>query len=34
MTHKDSYFDIMVVSLILPIVASIPAIALAAMGIY
>lgn len=34
MTHKDSYFDIMVVSLILPVVASIPAIALAAMGIY
>lgn len=34
MTHKDSYFDIMVVSLILPLIASIPAIALAAMGIY
>lgn len=34
MTHKDSYVDIMVVSLILPIIATIPAIILAAMGIY
>ncbi len=34
MTHKDSYFDIMVVSLILPLVASIPAIILASLGIY
>lgn len=34
MTHKDSYFDIMVVSLILPIIATIPAIILAAFGIY
>ena len=34
MTHKDSYFDIMVVSLILPLVALIPAIILASLGIY
>lgn len=34
MTHKDSYFDIMVVSLILPIIATIPAIILASFGIY
>ena len=34
MTHKDSYIDIMVTSLLLPVVATIPAIILAAMGIY
>ncbi|MFB0917913.1 MAG: GntP family permease [Clostridiaceae bacterium] len=34
MTHKDSYIDIMVTSLVLPIVATIPAIILASMGIY
>jgi H+/gluconate symporter-like permease len=34
MSHKDSYIDIMVVSLIMPIVATIPAIILAVMGIY
>ena len=34
MTHKDSYVDIMVVSLIMPIIATVPAIILAAMGIY
>lgn len=34
MTHKDSYIDIMVVSLIMPIIATIPAIILAVMGIY
>lgn len=34
MTHKDSYIDIMVTSLVMPIVATIPAIILAAMGIY
>jgi len=34
MTHKDSYIDICVTSLILPIVASIPAIILASLGIY
>lgn len=34
MTHKDSYIDIMVTSLVLPIIATIPAIILASMGIY
>ena len=34
MTHKDSYIDIMMTSLILPIVASIPAILLGSLGIY
>lgn len=34
MTHKDSYIDIMMTSLILPIVASIPAIILGSIGIY
>lgn len=34
MTHKDSYIDIMVVSLVLPIIATIPAIILAALGVY
>lgn len=34
MTHKDSYIDICVTSLILPIISSIPAIILATLGIY
>ena len=34
MTHKDSYIDIGVTSLILPVLSSIPAIILASMGIY
>ncbi|MGB4439553.1 MAG: GntP family permease [Sedimentibacter sp.] len=34
MTHKDSYIDICMTSLILPIVASIPAIILGSLGIY
>ena len=34
MTHKDSYIDICVTSLILPIVSSIPAIILGSLGIY
>lgn len=34
MTHKDSYIDICVTSLILPILSSIPAIILANFGIY
>lgn len=34
MTHKDSYIDICVTSLILPVLASIPAIILASLGIY
>jgi H+/gluconate symporter-like permease len=34
MTHKDSYIDICVTSLILPVLSSIPAIILASMGIY
>lgn len=34
MTHKDSYIDVMMTSLILPIVASIPSIILATLGIY
>ncbi|MBR0576593.1 GntP family permease [Proteiniclasticum sp. BAD-10] len=34
MSHKDSYIDIMVTSLILPVVATIPAIILASLGIY
>lgn len=34
MTHKDSYIDIAVTSVILPIIASIPAIILASLGIY
>ncbi len=33
MTHKDSYFDIMVVSLIMPIVATIVAIILSSIGL-
>lgn len=34
MTHKDSYIDICMTSLVLPIVASIPAILLGSLGIY
>ena len=34
MTHKESYKDIFVVTLVLPILASIPAIILASFGIY
>ena len=34
MTHKDSYVDIMITSLILPVLSSIPAIILASFGIY
>jgi H+/gluconate symporter-like permease len=34
MTHKDSYIDICVTSLILPVLSSIPAIILASLGIY
>lgn len=34
MSHKDSYIDIMVTSLVLPIIASIPAIILGSLGIY
>lgn len=34
MTHKESYIDICVTSLILPILSSIPAIILASLGIY
>ena len=34
LTHKDSYIDIAVTSLILPVLSSIPAIILASMGIY
>lgn len=34
MTHKDSYIDIMVTSLVMPIIATIPAIILASFGIY
>lgn len=34
MTHKDSYIDIAVTSLLLPVLSSIPAIILASFGIY
>ncbi|MDO9592649.1 MAG: hypothetical protein Q7I98_05580, partial [Erysipelotrichaceae bacterium] len=34
LTHKDSYIDIFVTSLLLPILSSIPAIILASFGIY
>ncbi len=34
LTHKDSYIDIAVTSLILPVLSSIPAIILASLGIY
>ncbi len=34
MTHKESYIDIFVTSLALPILSSIPAIILASLGIY
>lgn len=34
MSHNDSYIDIMVTSLVLPIIASIPAIILGSLGIY
>lgn len=34
MTHKDSYIDICVTSLILPVLSSIPAIIFASLGIY
>jgi H+/gluconate symporter-like permease len=34
MTHKDSYIDIMMTSLILPVVAAIPALILGTIGIY
>ncbi|WMJ76424.1 MULTISPECIES: GntP family permease [unclassified Sedimentibacter] len=34
MTHKDSYIDICMTSLVLPLVASIPAILIGSLGIY
>lgn len=34
LTHKDSYIDIFVTSLLLPVLSSIPAIILATLGIY
>ena len=34
LTHKDSYIDIMMTSVIIPIIASIPAIILGTIGIY
>lgn len=34
MSHKESYFDIFITSLVLPILSSIPAIILATLGIY
>ncbi|WP_353097350.1 GntP family permease [Tissierella praeacuta] len=34
MTHKDSYIDIFVTSLVLPVLSSIPAIIIASLGIY
>lgn len=34
MTHKESYIDIFVTSLVLPVLSSIPAIILASLGIY
>jgi H+/gluconate symporter-like permease len=34
LTHKDSYIDIFVTSLLLPVLSSIPAIILATFGIY
>ena len=34
LTHKDSYIDVMMTSLVLPIIASIPAIILGSLGIY
>lgn len=34
MTHKESYIDIFVTSLVLPVLSSVPAIILASMGIY
>jgi H+/gluconate symporter-like permease len=34
LTHKDSYIDICVTSLVMPIIASIPAIILGSLGIY
>ena len=34
MTHKDSYIDIFVTSLLLPVLSSIPAIILASLGLY
>ncbi|MGI6419276.1 MAG: GntP family permease [Thermoguttaceae bacterium] len=34
MTHKESYVDIFVTSLLLPIVSSVPAIMLASLGVY
>ncbi|MFA9423199.1 MAG: GntP family permease [Sedimentibacter sp.] len=34
MTHKDSYIDIFMTSLVLPVVASIPALILGSIGIY
>jgi H+/gluconate symporter-like permease len=34
LTHKESYIDVMMTSLVLPIVASIPAILLGSLGIY
>jgi sulfoacetaldehyde dehydrogenase len=34
LTHKDSYIDVMMTSLVLPIVASIPAIIIGSLGIY
>jgi H+/gluconate symporter-like permease len=34
MTHKESYIDIFVTSLLLPVLSSIPAIILASLGIY
>lgn len=34
LTHKDSYIDIFVTSLLLPVLSSVPAIILASLGIY
>lgn len=34
MTHKESYIDIFVTSLVLPVLSSVPAIIVASMGIY
>ncbi len=34
MTHKESYFDIFVTSVVLPVLSAIPAIILASLGIY
>ncbi|WP_313233555.1 hypothetical protein [Tissierella praeacuta] len=34
MTHKESYIDIFITSLVLPVLSSIPAIIIANLGIY